>query len=489
MVKKFLYLEWKSFVRSASFGNSLAMKIMMGFFAVYFMISFLILGIGVFFIIKEELDLEPLATVNKYLIFYFLADISARLALQKIPVLNIKPLLLMNIKKSTIVKFTLGKTVFSVFNFFQLFFFVPFTIVLLIQGYDVISTVLWFVAMMSIVYFLNFLNIILNNKDNLFTIFLVVLAALIALQYYEIVDITALTFPFFNAISTTLYMWIVPVAALILISIMTFKFFLTGLRLDSVLVEKHETASTQNFSWLERFGKLGSFLKNDLRLITRNKRAKSTLFVSVMFLLYGFLFIGNSGFHSDISKIFAGIFVTGGFLFTFGQYVPSWDSAYYQLMMTQNMNYLEYLNSKWWLIVIATTLSTVVAAFYLFWGWDVYLVIIVGGIYNIGVNSHLVLLTGAYVKTPIDLQSSRGMFGDSKAFNTQSVLLTIPKLVLPIVLNYIGYYFISSTAGLIFVAAAGVLGFLFRNAVFAQVEKVYKKEKYKTIQAYKQNNN
>ena len=476
-------------MRSASFGNSLAMKIIMGFFAVYFMVAFLFMGIGVFFIIKEELKLEPLATVNKYLIFYFFADICVRLALQKIPVLNIKPLLLMNIRKSTIVKFTLGKTLLSVFNFFQLLFFVPFTIVMFIKGYDAVSTLLWFISMLAIVYFLNFLNVILNNKDNLFTIFLVVLVAFSALQYYEIVDITLVTFPFFNAISTTLYMWIVPVAALILISILTFKFFLTGLRLDSVLVEKHEMASSQNFSWLERFGKLGSFLKNDLRLITRNKRAKSTLFVSVMFLFYGLLFFNNPGFDSNLLKIFAGIFVTGGFLFTYGQHVPSWDSAYYQLMMTQNINYREYLNSKWWLIVIATMISTALASFYLIWGWQVYLAILAGGVYNIGVNSHLVLLSGAYVKTPIDLQSSKGIFGDKKAFNAQSILLTIPKLVLPLVLYFIGDYFISSNAGIAFVAAAGILGFLFRNVVFAQIEKVYKIEKYKTIQAYKQNNN
>lgn len=488
MIKKFLYLEWKAFIRSASFGNSLAMKIVMGFFAAYFMVSFFILGIGVFFIIKEELNLEPLATVNKYLIFYFLVDLCVRLALQKIPVLNIKPLLLMNIQKSTIIRFTLGKTIFSVFNFFQLLFFLPFTIVMLIQEYDVLQTILWFVAMMSIVYFLNFLNIILNNKDNFFTIFLVALATIIALQYYEMVDFTIVTFPFFNAISNTVYIWLLPVAALISIVMITSKFFRKGLSLDSGLVEKHSVASTQNFFWLERFGKLGTFLKNDLRLITRNKRAKSTLLVSVAFLFYGLLFFKNPAFDADIMKIFAGIFVTGGFLFTYGQYVPSWDSAYYQLMMTQNINYREYLNSKWWLIVIATLISTGLASFYLVYGWQVYLAVVVGGIYNIGVNSHLVLLTGAFIKTPIDLQSSKGVFGDKKAFNTQSFLMSIPKLVLPVLLYFLGNYFISSNAGLALVAIAGFLGFLFRNAVFLQIEKIYKLEKYKTIQAYKQNN-
>jgi hypothetical protein len=41
--------------------------------------------------------------------------------------------------------------------------------------------------------------------------------------------------------------------------------------------------------------------------------------------------------------------------------------------------------------------------------------------------------------------------------------------------------------GLALVAGAGLIGFALRDRVFSQIEKVYKVEKYKTIQAYKQN--
>jgi hypothetical protein len=50
-------------------------------------------------------------------------------------------------------------------------------------------------------------------------------------------------------------------------------------------------------------------------------------------------------------------------------------------------------------------------------GWQTYLTIVVGGIYNIGVNSQLVLLGGAYTKTPIDLSSGKGAFGDKKSIS------------------------------------------------------------------------
>jgi hypothetical protein len=55
----------------------------------------------------------------------------------------------------------------------------------------------------------------------------------------------------------------------------------------------------------------------------------------------------------------------------------SWDSSYYQLMMTQNIPYKGYLSSKWWLMVIATIVTTTIASFYLYFGVQVYLTIIV----------------------------------------------------------------------------------------------------------------
>ena len=61
--------------------------------------------------------------------------------------------------------------------------------------------------------------------------------------------------------------------------------------------------------------------------------------------------------------MFAGVFVSGGFLITFGQFVPSWDSSYYGLMMTQNISYRDYLNSKWWLMIIGTAITAVIKPF------------------------------------------------------------------------------------------------------------------------------
>jgi hypothetical protein len=73
MISHFLKLEWKQFVRSASFGKSIALKILMGFFALYFIICFLAIGVLGYYILKKQLpDSDPLQIVNSFLLYAIL---------------------------------------------------------------------------------------------------------------------------------------------------------------------------------------------------------------------------------------------------------------------------------------------------------------------------------------------------------------------------------------------------------------------------------
>ncbi|MDR6968720.1 hypothetical protein J2X31_002746 [Flavobacterium arsenatis] len=487
MFKKFIMLEWKAFFRSASFAKNLALKILMILGAIYFAVMFVGLGFLAFYGLKDNFP-DPLYVINKYLIYYFVMDLVIRLLLQKIPVMNIRPLLTFPIKSSTIVNFSLGKTYLSFFNIVHGFLFVPFSIILLVEGYDVMSVLLWHLSITALLFINNFLNILLNNKDNLFIIGFVILAAFGLSQYYQLFDVTQYTVHFFDALFHTKWMFLIPILVLVGLYYITFNFFKSNLYLDAGLASKHDIAKTENLTWLNQFGVLGTFLKNDIKLIKRNKRSKTTVIMSVMFLFYGLLFFSNAieGYDNPVMHMFGGVFVSGGFLITFGQFVPSWDSAYYPLMMTQNISYINYLSSKWWLMVIATGVTTVLASFYLYFGLHGYLMIVVGAIYNIGVNSHLVLLGGAYTKTPIDLASSKGAFGDKKAYNVKTLLISLPQLLLPMALYSAGHYLISPNAGLAFVALAGILGFAFKDKAFTLIERIYKSEKYATLESYKQ---
>ena len=489
MFKHFINLEWKSFFRSAAFQTNLILKIFMALGALYFIGIFTLAGVGAYFGL-EKAGLEPLETVNRFMIYYVVLDLVIKYLLQKMPVVNIKPLLLLPFSKSKIVDFALGKTMISFFNIIHAFFFIPFSIVLVAQGYDPLHVIVWHLGMMAMIYINNFINVFLNDAMALVIGLGSVVAGLGALQYYGVFDVTSYTAVYFQGLFEQLWLFIVPVLIAFLLYKVAHSYFLKRLYLDAGLATKSQMASTENLDWLNRFGRTATFLKNDIKLIKRNKRSRTTLIMSVVFLFYGLLFFtgGIESYDNPFMKIFAGIFVTGGFLFSFGQFVPSWDSSYYPLMMTQNIKYQEYLKSKWMLVVLATAVSTVLGLGYLYFGWEAYAAVLVGGIYNMGVNGHVVLLGGAYIKTPIDLTSNKKAFGDSSSFNVKTLLITMPKLLLPIALYAIGHFTLGPTFGYILIALAGVAGFAFRDFMFKKIEGIYKAEKYKTIAAYKQKN-
>ena len=489
MFKQFIRLEWKSFFRSAAFKANLAIKIFMILGVLYFSLMFAIVG-GVAYKGLLKADLDPMPTISRYLIYYFAFDLAIRYFLQKMPVINIRPLLVLPIKKSKIVRFLMAKTLISPFSMLHLCFLIPYTVAMLYFGNSVLNTFLWFIAFNALVFCNNFINILINNKNSIFypvaTLF--VLAGL--LQYYGYFDLTLYTQPFYFGLFKTYYMFLIPVILGGILYYSSFSFFKTNLNLDSGLSQKHENVSTASYNWLNKYGILGTFIKNDIRLLMRNKRSRGTIIASVIFLFYGLLFFrGTTGLYDHmVFQILAAMFISGGFLFNYGQFVPSWDSSYYQLMMTQNISYKQYLTSKWWLMVIVTIVSTIIASFYLFLGIKTYLLIVAVAIYNIGVNSHLILFSGAYVKTPIDLMSSKAMFGDKQSFNIKTILLSLPKIVLPLLLYFIGELIYNENLGLALIVLFGIVGFAFRNKVFTWIESVYKVEKYKTIEAYQQKN-
>jgi hypothetical protein len=486
--KQFISLEWKSFLRSASLGNSIILKIFMGIGAIFMIFYMLFFGIGTYYLIKETLKLDVLKTINQAAIYYFGLDFVFRYFMQKMPVSNIKSYLSLGIKKNKIVHYTLFKTIISMFNTWHLFYFIPLGIVLTLNNFSMIPTLSWTFSMLALVYIINFLNILIHKKDSFFYTILGIIAISSLLMYFNIFDITSYTSMFFIVFYDLPFTSLALILLLVGIYRYTFNFYKQNLYFDQGLSSKEKVATSENISWLDKYGVLGTFLKNDIRMILRNKRSKTTVFMSFFFVFYGLIFFSTDMYQGSFWKIFASTFITGGFLLNFGQFVPSWDSAYYPLLMTQKITYKDYLNSKWWLMVLATAASTILASFYLIFGLKTYLIIISVGIFNIGVNSHLILWAGAYIKTPIDLTKNNKVFGDKQSFNFKTFLLSVPKIILPFILFLIGKWIYNENFGLILIALVGVIGWTFKNKVFTIIEKIYLKEKYKTLAAYQQKN-
>ena len=484
MISHFLKLEWKQFIRSASFGKSIVLKILMGFFALYFILSFLAIGVGGYFILKKIFpESDPLQIVNSYLLFAILGDLIFRYFMQKLPIMNIKPMLTLQIKKSTLVHYVLGKSSFSFFNILGLFFYIPFALVLIKEGYNVAGVLGWLLTMILIIQSANFLNFIINKNNIAFAILTLILISLIGLQKFDIVDVVGSGGSIFDIIYTNPIYSLFGVVVLISLYQLNYKQLHSQVYLDAAVSVKVEEVNTSDLTWANKLGDVAPFIKNDIRLIWRNKRTKTVFLMSFLLLFYGLFFFTQETYREMPAMLmFAALFVTGGFTLNYGQFIPAWDSAHYKMLMSQSFKYRKFLESKWVLMVAMTTILYVLSFPYLYFGTDIFLIITVGAVFNIGFNSLFLLYSGSFNRKKIDLTKSG--FGNTQGTSATQFLIIVPLMLLPMLLFWIFNKYVGHNAGFIVIATVGIISLLLKKYAMNFIEKKYIKDKYAMINAF-----
>ena len=484
MISHFLKLEWKQFIRSTSFGKSLVLKILMGFFALYFILSFLAIGVGGYFILKKIFpESDPLQIVNSYLLFAILGDLIFRYLMQKLPIMNIKPMLTLQIKKSTLVHYVLGKSSFSFFNILGLFFYIPFALVLIKEGYNVAGVLGWLLTMILIIQSANFLNFIINKNNIAFAILTLILISLIGLQKFDIVDVVGFGGPIFDVIYANPIYSLFGVVVLISLYQLNYKQLHGQVYLDAAVSVKVEEVNTSDLTWANKLGDVAPFIKNDIRLIWRNKRTKTVFLMSFLFLFYGLFFFTQETYREMPAMLmFAALFVTGGFTLNYGQFIPAWDSAHYKMLMSQSFRYRKFLESKWVLMVAMTTILYFLSFPYLYFGTDIFLIITAGAVFNIGFNSLFLLYSGSFNRKKIDLTKSG--FGNTQGTSATQFLIIVPLMLLPMLLFWVFNKFVGHNTGFIVVATLGIISLLLKKYAMNFIEKKYIKDKYAMINAF-----
>lgn len=489
-LKHFLNLEWKQFFRSASFGKSVALNILMIFFALYFIVSFLVMGIALYPGLKKVFpDQDPFVIVNTYLFFYILGDIVLRFFLQKLPVMSVKPLLPLPIKRNKVVHYVLRKSAFSFFNFLPLFAFIPFSIMLLINDYPTTSVLAWLVAVILVTLIVNYLNFIfesLSSELELSFLPLIIFAGgLFALNHFNVISFSDFVSQGFTAIYNTPLFVIVPFLILVGLYFINFKQLKEKLYLDSSLKSKVAVVNASSMEWTKRFGDIAPFMQLDLKLIWRNKRSKSSVWILLIGLLYGLFFYPNP-VYADMPWFFAfvGIFVTGIFLINFGQFIPAWDSGYYKMLMSQNIKYQQYLKSKWMLMTMSVVILFVLSIPYVYFGWKILLAHFAAAVYNIGVNTHVILYGGSFNRKKIDLNQRA-------AFNYQGTgavqwIIGIPLMLLPLAVFGITYWLANFEVGCLVLTILGTVGIVLHEKLMTFITQKYLDSKYKMIDAFSQ---
>ncbi len=483
----FLSLKFKKFWRSKNFSKKLFFKLLLLIGYTFFVLEIVLLGLLAYFLIKEQFpDSDYFVKLNEYIYIFLVLSFSFIMAANAFSPEEVKPLMILPVSKKRIILYSLINNLLSpVFLILSLWVLLV-GAVYIYHGYSAFHILLWMIALWITLLIFN-LMAWLNERSAwmglLFSLSLIgVLASIkIAPQWFKPVG------RFYYGIYQANWIYFLLLvlggagAVYAIYRYMRKNFYLDG-KLKSKSKGKMQGAGLY---FADNFGKTGAFIQNDIRLILRNTRAKMILQSSLFFLIFAaFIYYAPIYKDNEFMYVFTAISISAIFLLNFGSFVPAWDSEYFKLLMSQSISYRDYLEAKWWLMAVSVGIMTLLSLPFLYFGWDIYKMILAFAVFNAGMNIYIVLLTGLLNTTRMKLNEKVSAFSGGQGFNGRMMLLSFIRFAVPLLLYFGLRKFFDYDTTLLIIAGLGILGFLLKNYFMKALTRLYIKRKYIMIEAF-----
>jgi hypothetical protein len=483
---KLLGHEWKEKLRSPFWQKSIWVNILLGLMNLYLLFVGAMMGYFADELIRLVYkDTSIINAFTRILFYYFIMELMLRLLLQKTPVISIMPYLTLPIKKRTLLNYPLLKTFPSYFNILSILLTFPLIIKVVTPASPAATSLSWCLVILSLVLINNFICFSLKKylvKRPL--IIFLILTAIASLFYLEITGKVMISSVFGNVflyVTNKPCMTVMPV----LLAVLSYLLAYAVLKRNSYIEEEKIISRRRSVDlfFLSRYGETGSLIRNELRLILRNKRPRATAIIGLIFMLYGLLFVDNPLKDSQLFLIFLGFFLTAIMSLTYGQFVFMWESSCFDAILANKISTLGYLKSKWILFAAMNLVNFILCLPYGFLLSDLWLISISLFIYNTGITSIIMLLFGTLYRSPIDIGKSTFMNYEGTntfQFLMLMVLFAIPCLIALIfktmgIAQYCYYAFM----------LLGVAGIFFNDYLLKFTARILLKNKYRMAAGFR----
>lgn len=612
--------ELKQMVRSTMWTRNLIAKIFIGLLFALMALNFVSVGFYINKFLEQQYpDENPVSLFNNLLFYYILIDFLMRLLFQKGRALSVKPYLLHDVSKSTLANYVLIKHILSPFNFLPLLMIVPFGIISVIPNEGTAAAFGWFASLAGLL----LLNCYLVGYIK-YTVFQNLKLFIILLFTFSLIPLSNLMFSFdlseffqsgFSHFLLSPAGVMLPILSTSTIYLLLYRHLLRGFYLERISEDKSKIQKSGVFDVFGKLGQTGRYIELELKLLTRNKRSRTTIFFSASMLLLGFMFyptmsemgkyplprssyeadlenyITSMGSGDDIKQImfelnsdtvpeganvyvsgshqifrnwnprrvnlkkvdetkwvktipffadtelsfkftlgswgserlngdgsipedsfllvkndttvavsavmwkdpgekifpnimivYIGILIIGILMLSYGQFMFSWESGYFDFVLTSKIDLAAYFEAKYFLLVVSSILLYLICLIYGIFGMKIIIINSALFLYNIGVNSFVLFYLTLFSRKRFDLNQS---IISTQGKGAGQYLTIVPVLLVPIILLIPFLVYDNFNYGLVFLALLGLAGLLFKKSILKFVLRQFHKHKYKMAAGFR----
>jgi hypothetical protein len=468
MVAALLSHNWKKLRRSVSFTKEFATSIFLFFFALMVVGYSLALGFAMESIITKGLkQADSFQFLNSLMLYYFGFEFMMRYFMQSLPVLDVQPYLHLPMKRSRIVHYLLIKSEVHVLNATVPMLFAPFAFTVVADRFGTGAAWSWLLTLwmfsMSIHYIILLFKKGLDDTLLGFLTLIGIFGFLGAADYYGWFKLSEVSASLFAYTVQGPYLLLIMLLIGSVIYYFNFRFFLQVMYPDELVVHKTTNwGRTQDYGFLKNFGPIGEWINLELKLILRNKRPRTILFLSGFFLLYGLIFYTRDSHTEKMPGflLFIGIFITGVFMINYGQLLFSWQGGHFDFTLTRPISLRQFIESKYWMLSAVTVFCFLLSIPYVYFGWKVIFVHAATTLFNLGINIFVILNLAMWEPKKIDLKKG-GSF-NYEGIGAAQWVMSIPILLGPY-LFYLPFSFSGHpNLGILAVGTAGLFGIALR---------------------------
>ena len=477
--------------RNPAFDTNRFAKFLIYFMIVYWAAIFLFLGVSLPFMFEGLVpNMEPYHIMNQGFIYVMLADFLIRFMAQPSVSQEIKPYLLMPVKRKKLISILLLKSGLDSYNFMWFFVYVPFAFLTVIRFYGFGGMSLYLIGIWLIFVFNNYwyllCKLLLGEKTLWLLLPTAVFGALGAAEFL----LDGLPISRFTMDLGEGFIEGNPLSFLFMLACIGVLFFI-NLKLQQRMIyneisKKEDTKikHVSEYKFLDKYGEVGEYLRLEIKLITRNKTVK-TQFRMGLIVMLGF------SFALAFTDVYDGSYMTSFIclynyavlpIMTLGQ-VMSFEGNYIDGLMSRKESIFNLLRAKYYLTTLIILVPFLIMMFPIAKGKITLLAAIAYLIFVAGFVFFMLLQLAVYNTRTLPLNSN--LMKSNKSSNWIQGLVTGCAFMLPLLIDKLLSALLQEEVAHILLILIG-LGFIAtHNLWIKNIYKRFMKHRYKNMEEFR----
>ena len=477
--------------RNPAFDTNRFAKFLMYFMIVYWAAIFLFLGVSLPFMFEGLVpNMEPYHIMNQGILYVMAGDFLMRFMAQPSVSQEIKPYLLMPVKRKKLISLLLLKSGLDGYNFIWFFVYVPFAFLTVIRFYGFGGMFLYLLGIWLIFVFNNYwyllCKLLLGEKTLWLLLPTLVFGALGAAEFL----LDGLPISRFTMDLGEGFIEGNPLSFLFVLACIGVM-FLINLKLQQRMIynelskeEDTKIKRVSEYKFLDKYGEVGEYLRLELKLIARNKTVKTQFRMGIIVML-GF------SFALAFTDVYDGSYMTSFIclynyailpIMTLGQ-VMSFEGNYIDGLMSRKESIFNLLRAKYYLTTIIILVPFLIMFFPIAKEKITLLTAIAYLIFVVGFVFFMLLQLAVYNTRTLPLNAN--LMKSNKSSNWIQGLITGAAFMLPLLIDKLLSALLQEEVAHIILILIG-LGFIAtHNLWIKNIYKRFMKRRYKNMEEFR----